>query len=127
MRPCVAAIALSTAASLAACAPSAGGAPGEVTEAITYAPIAPSLQADPDKDAYLAAVDSVVLPYCLPFTSAGSTTFTTGKFGDVTFGRLTGIANRSIAYGIYPSAHERAALVLIPGRTEPFAKYCELI
>jgi lysophospholipase len=84
-----------------------------------------SLRADGDSDAYLAEMHDVVEPRCLPFVQSGR--FTAGSFGDVTAGTFRGAAGRNIAWAAYSAPAERAALVLLPGFDETFAKYCELI
>jgi lysophospholipase len=118
---------LAASAAIAGC----GGGVREVSderEALTSAaPISPAFHGDFDRLGYQAAIDEVVLPYCLPFLSAGNTSFTPGTFGAVRFGKFTGAAGKQLAYGVYPAAKERAAMVLLPGRTEPFAKYCEFL
>lgn len=101
----------------------------ESSEAIStsYAPIAPAFKADANDASYAASMKSTVLPFCLPFESHGGKTFTEGTFGHVTFGKFVGAAGKHIAYGVYRAPNERAAMLLVPGRTEPFAKYCELV
>ena len=92
-----------------------------------YAPITPAFRADSNEGAYQAAMTNTVLPFCLPFEKANDKTFTAGTFGSVTFGKFEGAAGKEIAYGVYRAQNERASMILVPGRTEPFAKYCELI
>ena len=91
------------------------------------APITQSFQADGKLDSYLASMTTEVKPYSLPFVEAGAKTFKPGQYGNVTFGKFKGAAGKNIAYGIYKAEAERAALVLVPGRTESFGKYGELI
>lgn len=114
---------------VAGCAVDTASDSAETSEAAVQqsAPIKPSLKADGNEAGYLAAIRSDVLPYCLPFAAAGSKTFVPGTYGNATFGKFVGAAGKNIAYGIYKAPRERAALVLVPGRTEPFSKYCELI
>lgn len=83
-----------------------------------------------DQAGYQAKMDAL-LPSCLPFATSGEPApgrYATNKLGTVTYGIFQGVAKLPIAYAIYPAkGEERGALVLLPGRTEPFAKYCEVI
>lgn len=61
---------------------------------------------------YQQTIDTVVNPYC---QSHGQ------------FGTFAGVGDVPIAYGKWEVANEKGAVVLLPGRTEPFLKYCELV
>jgi lysophospholipase len=106
--------------------PSADESSGALTSALTGArSLVPGLRADGDVDGYLGVMHDVVQPWCLPFLQ--NRRFAGGSFGDVVSGSFTGAAGRTVAYAVYRAGDERAALVLLPGFQEPFAKYCEVI
>jgi lysophospholipase len=84
----------------AGCAVTAGENSDQTSSAIQEGP------------SYQQTIDTVVNPYC---QSHG------------TFGKFSGVAGVPIAYGVWPQANERGAIVLVPGRTETFLKYCELV
>jgi lysophospholipase len=61
---------------------------------------------------YQQTIDGVVNPYC---QSHG------------TYGTFAGVGGVPIAYASFVQPNEKGAIVLLPGRTEAFIKYCELI
>jgi lysophospholipase len=61
---------------------------------------------------YQQTIDETVMPYC---RSQG------------TFGQLAGVGGVPIAYASFVQPNEKGAIVILPGRTEAFLKYCELV
>jgi len=56
--------------------------------------------------------ESEILPFCLERW---------------TYGSLRGAGGVDLEYATYKVAHPRGAVVILPGRTEPFLRYCELV
>ena len=61
---------------------------------------------------YQQTIDTVANPYCAAH----------GKFGT-----FPGVAGVPIAYAAFEQPNERGAIVLMPGRTETYLKYCEVV
>jgi lysophospholipase len=70
---------------------------------------ADALQEGPD---YQTTIDTVVNPWC---QAQGQ------------YGTFSGVAGVPIAYASFEVPNEKGAIVLLPGRTEAFIKYCELL